>query len=243
MNVSTAITLSNQLTLQERLEVATNNIANMTNHGFQEDKPLFAEYLGNPDAYERPSYVNDISSWRNIDTGPIERTENPTHLAISGKGYFSVLTPDGQQYTRGGAFVINSQGELTTPEGYPVLSLEGGNIAIPADTTELNIGRDGTISNQTGVIGRVGIFAFSNEFDVIRHRNNLLTPGGAVTPAENFSVIQGALEGSNVDAMKSTAELVNVQRLYAMNQRLIEADMQLQEKSIQQLLTLPNATN
>lgn len=240
MNVSSALTLAHQLTLQERLEVATNNVANMTNHGFQEDQVLFTEYVGRADEYERPSYVQNLSTWRNTDVGPIEKTGNPLHVAITGQGYLGVLTPDGQMYTRNGALVIDSQGLLTTPQGYPVLSQEGSSIAIPSNSATITIAADGTISNQEGVFGKIGVFAFKDEYNVKRHRNNLLTPGSEVAPSEKFAVIQGSLEGANVNAMKSTADLISIQRLYAMNQRQIEADIRLEEKAIQQLLTLPS---
>ena len=134
--------LSRQVALGRELDVIANNIANINTAGFKADGSVFEEYVSPtaradnflaPD--RRVSFVNDRATWIDLSQGPLEKTNNPLDVAINGGGFFAVQTPQGERYTRNGAFQINNVGELVTAEGYQVLG-ESGPISVPPAPTK-----------------------------------------------------------------------------------------------------------
>ena len=146
------IGLSRQTVLERQLDVVANNIANVNTAGFKADSSLFEEYLM-PGAHEdnfkgsdrRVSYVQDRGTYRNFTQGPAEQTKNPLDIAISGDAFFVVQTAGGERYTRDGGLQINSQGQLVTAAGNPVLGTSGPIVFQPTDH-DINVSPDGTVT-------------------------------------------------------------------------------------------------
>ncbi|MEZ5876278.1 MAG: flagellar hook-basal body complex protein [Tepidamorphaceae bacterium] len=105
-----------------------NNVANLGTTGFKAETVKFEEYLmpeaeWTADRFQdrEMSYVQDVATLRDYSPGAMVQTGSPLDVAINGKGWFVVNTPDGERYTRNGAFLLNQAGELVTSEGYQVL--------------------------------------------------------------------------------------------------------------------------
>lgn len=242
MTLTLDIALSMQKGLQSKLDVTTNNIAQQANHGFKERQVIFSEFVGNGDKQGNYSYANDIATVRNLLNGAIEKTGHPFHFALQSRGYFGIQTPEGIRYTRSGAFTMNADNVLVDHKGNTVLSIDGGDIAIPPESRDLNIAPDGTITDENGVIARIGVFEFQNEQAMFERGDNYLqTDQEAEIVDADASMIQGALELSNGNPVKNIASLTETTRLYSVNQRIIEEQFKLSSKQIDQLTTLPPA--
>lgn len=242
MSVSLDITLSMQKALQDKINVLSNNAANAGTIGFQADSVIFSEFLGESDPQETYSYLDSIATVRDTNTGPLEQTGNPFHAALRGKGYFAVQTPEGIRYTRSGAFTVSSEGLLVDLHGNSVLSADGGEINILAESESISISKDGTISDQNGILAQLGIFDFTNEHDMKKIGNTQLQTDQAAIPLTlEANVVQGALEQANTNPIKNMSEMMEVSRLYSLNQRYIEESLKLESKKAELLVSTPPA--
>jgi len=170
--------------------------------------------------------------------GALTNTGNSLDLAISGRGWFQVTTPNGDTvYTRDGAFNTNAQGQLVTTDGYTVTPA----ITIPTTATAVTVSQSGmvtaTISGQTTQqqLGQLTIANFINEAGLQALGGNLFQPTAASgqatvgVPGDTaYGVIQqGYLEASNVDPVSEITNLISAQRAYEMNSKVIQAADQM----------------
>lgn len=235
-SVTLAITLSMQKALQDNLTVLSNNASNAGTVGFQADAAIFSEFIGEG-SY---SYLDNIATVRDTKRGPLERTENPFHAALQGKGYFAIQTPEGVRYTRSGAFTVNAAGLLVDLNGDSVLSADGGEINILPESENVAIATDGTISDQNGILAQLGVFDFTNEYDMKKVGNTQLQTDQAAIPLIlEANVVQGALEQANTNAVKNMSEMMELSRLYSLNQRYIEEALKLESKKTDLLVSTP----
>jgi len=216
-----------------RLQILSNNLANINTTGFKEDRAVFRmpdEGL-NPDA--DPDETSGVSASRYTDAipltthtdysrGPLQRTDNPLDAAIDGEGFFSVQTDQGIRYTRNGAFTINPDGNLSTQDGDPILG-EGGEIAI--DGADVRFDGSGNVIVDGAVTDRLRIVKITEPTALKKIGKTLFQLDeniGAEEPLEYGGVQQGFLEGSNVNAVKVMTELIEVQRGYESYQKMIQ---------------------
>ena len=183
------IGLSSQMALGRELEVIANNMANVTTTGFKARTTRFQEYLmpkASAETFQRPdrrlSYVIDSGTPLDLSQGPVEATGNPLNAAIRGEAFFAVQTPQGERYTRNGAFELNAQGQIVTSDGYPVLG-EGGPIQIGQQETGLGLGPDGTVSTNQGTRGRLRLVTFANPQGLTNAGSNLYSSNTPAQPA------------------------------------------------------------
>ncbi len=240
---------------QNRLNVVSNNLANVNTTGFKRDRAVFEDLLyqnvrqaggQSSQATELPSGLSLGTGVRTVATqkmhsqGSLVQTENPYDMAIQGQGFFQVLMPNGSMaYTRSGEFQLNKDGELVTSSGYRLQP----NITIPEDATSVTIGRDGTVSAlQAGdaaptQVGTIELADFTNPAGLESRGENLYVQTGASgdpqtgTPdSENFGALfQGSLETSNVNVVEELVNMIETQRAYEMNSKAIStADQMLQ---------------
>ena len=157
------IGLSHQLALRRHMDIIANNIANTNTTGFRGEKPLFEEFLIATTQPLKASFVSDFGTLRSLDAGPIETTGNPLDVALGSPGYFVVDTVAGERYTRNGSFRLDSDGQLVTAQGDPVLDDGGQPIVIDPSQGRITITREGVIANPFGPIGRIQVVQFNNE--------------------------------------------------------------------------------
>jgi flagellar basal-body rod protein FlgG len=218
--------ISGVIAAQRRMDVLGNNIANVNTTGFKEALatqsalgmgvgttagegylPLGTLGVG--------TYASGLTD--NFLQGPLLGSGVPTDLAVTGDGLFVIGTPTGPAYTRAGDFVLDAAGMLTTPLGQPVLDVTGRPIVVPGGATTFAVGPDGTVQGTGQRIALVSVPATG----LTRLGDNLFAIAGAVTPVPDGqgAIVQGAVEGSNVDLATSMTELINVQRNYQLSAR------------------------
>lgn len=230
------IALSRQSVLRRKMDVIANNLANMTTPAFKGEDMMFVEHLKKTGDNDRVSLVQDIALLRNIGEGPMTKTENPLDLAISGPGYFAVETIDGERYTRNGTFQLDAQGRIVTTQGDPVLGADGNAITIPVNEPEITVARDGSVTAGELLIGRIQIVSFENEQALEKQSNSLLARGDQEPlPAEEGEVIQGMIEGSNVQGIVEVTRMINTIRSYTATSKLVDQEHERQRRAIQVL--------
>jgi len=209
------------------LDLAANNLANVSTAGFHAGRSSFRGLLA--DAQDAlPSQVGSaVNSYSMIAgahaydlQGPIKPTGNPLDMAISGKAYFAVKTANGIRYTRDGEFRIASTGTLTTKEGDPVLNPAMQPIQLPSG--DVKVGDDGTLSvDGPGGSAVVGQVALMNLVNSQQAESGSLSTADSARQATDSNVQQGALEGANEDAVQGTIQLITIQRQAEMMQRAL----------------------
>lgn len=223
-----------------------NNLANASTIGFKAQMHRFEAVPVLSEAMPSRAFVVDASIQDIFDEGPILRTDNPFDVAVDGRGWIAVETPDGgEAYTRAGALEINVNGVLQTKSGY-IVAGDGGPISIPPDNN-VSIGPDGTVSviptfgtpNVVNVVGRIKLVD-PPEADLERSADGLfrLRGDGGIVPAdERVRLSPGNLEGSNVNAAESMVQLISLSRQFEMQIKLLQTADQ-NARQADQLLSL-----
>lgn len=236
MENSLIVGFSQQVALKRQMDLIANNIANMSTAGYRAQNMVFSEYVVKPKGIENPlSMVMDYGQFQSTAPGPLQRTENPLDVALEGPGYFGVQTPEGLMYTRGGNFHMDAAGNLMTSAGHPVAGEGGGAIIIPSGAKEIRIAEDGTVSTDQGAVGKLMVTEFTNEQTLDPAGNGLYRASEGGTAATNTRMIQGMLEGSNVQPVVEMTRMVEVLRTYQGVQRMLQTEHDLQRTMIQRL--------
>lgn len=240
---------------QLTLDVVANNLANVQTAGFKRSRidfqDLVYETLQAPGAssaqgQEIPSGFQvghgsrAVATQRLFIKGDLQQTGNPLDLAIEGDGFFQITQPSGDTaYTRSGAFKKDSQGRMVTSDGFPVEP----QITIPANAQTVTVGVDGIVSvslpgqTQPQQVGTIQIVRFINPAGLLAQGRNLFVPtqssGDAQpgTPGQDGlgTLLQGFVEGSNVNVVEEMVGLITSQRAYEINSKAIRtADEMMQ---------------
>ena len=225
MSNSIYATLSRQDGLLKELQVVANNIANTNTAGYKTDRAVFAEYLMTTGA-DSPSLSMGGLAGHSFDLtqGTVKFTGGQFDLALQGDGFFAIETEAGQRLTRAGAFQLSADGELITGDGARVLNAGNTPIQIPPEVEQLSIAGDGTISANGEIIDQVGIFTPNGQLR--RDTDTRFVAEGGVQQAAGVSVLQGALEASNVSPVLEMARMIEVQRAYEAGQTVLEREDQ-----------------
>lgn len=234
------ILLSQQKVLENALEISANNLSNLSTPGYQSDKPVFMEMVKN-----NLSYVEDRLTTRDHKPGPIQQTGDPLHMAIQGPGYFMAEKSDGSKiYTRSGLFTLNKERQIVLPTGEPALNSSQNTITLPENVGTLTVGADGTISDNTGVLGTIGVFSFKdengkqNDPTVRDLKTGHLTTDQEPIRAEDSHVMQFAYENSNVDPILETVAQIQMNTRYTQNITLLKKRHDLQSQKQDSLLKI-----
>jgi flagellar basal-body rod protein FlgF len=230
--------LSRAVALQRDMDTVSNNIANMNTPGFRGLYMMFDEYIEKPKGiYDQLSMVLDYGQYMSTKPGTIKMTGNPLDVAIQGAGFFSVQRGDEILYTRAGNFQRDVTGRLVTAEGYPVLSAGGGPIVLPEDSTEIRISENGTISNQGGEINQLAVTEFEN-INTLEAAGDALYRAGENAngvPSPESRIVQGAIEGSNVNPISEMTRMIDTHRAYQSVQLMLFTEHERQRTMIQRL--------
>jgi len=232
-----------------RMRVIANNLANIATTGFKRDRANFATlaYQENRVAGQQSSTETAYATGLNLGTGvslqsttsittqgTLSSTGNPLDLALDGEGFFQVELPGGRQaFTRAGNFSRSAEGTLVTPQGYPVQPA----ITIPEGATAISVGPDGTVSaNVPGSsvpteLGQLTLASFTNPAGLQSLGDNFVAETAASGPAQigaagadgRGSIRQGMLEASNVNVVEELVDMIETQRAYEINSKLISA--------------------
>ena len=230
------IGLSQQIALQQQIDVTANNIANMSTPGFKAQHVLFTEYITTPKDAGAVHQSNNFGTYRDLTLGPLQQTSNKLDFAIQGEGYFVAKTPEGVRYTRDGGFSLNLDRQLVTKSGHIVFNENNNPLTFPTEASEIRVSDDGTISSEFGNIGRLKIVNFENEQALKNAGDNLFDPADMVEqPVVNRRVVQGFVESSNVSAVTEMNRMIELMRLFQATQKLLQNDHERQVGMIQKL--------
>lgn len=229
-------TLSRQSGLMREMQIVANNIANSATTGYRQEGVVFSEYVR--DISHGPSLSMARATIRNtsMEQGPLTQTNGQFDLAIEGDGYFMVETANGERLTRSGSFSPNAEGDLVTMNGDRVLDAGGTPVFVPPGATTIHVAPDGTFSADGKPLGQIGLYQPTDPLAMVRQDGVLFHSEGGTEPAENARVVQGFLEGSNVNAIAQVARMIEVQRAYEMGQSFLEAEDQRIRDAIKNLL-------
>lgn len=239
---------------QMRVEVISNNLANMNTTGYNARRAEFADLhyqqLARPGTINasdgttlptgvqlglgvRPTSVSVM-----LSQGSLAATGGDLDVAIEGQGYLEVTLPNGTPaYTRDGGLKRSGDGQIVTSDGYPVVP----DITIPRDARSISINPEGEVyayfvdQVQPSLLGQITLAGFTNPKGLEAIGSNLFLetpasgPSAVSTPgADGLGVLrQGYLEDSSVDAVKEVTDLIEAQRGYELNSKVISAADQM----------------
>ncbi|ALP52636.1 flagellar basal-body rod protein FlgG [Candidatus Tenderia electrophaga] len=243
---------------QTRMSVISNNLANVNTTGYKQSRAAFEDLLYQnvrqaggqssqdtvlPSGLMLGTGVRTVATEKIFTQGNIVQTDNALDMAIDGQGFFQILRPDGSLgYSRDGTFQVDAQGQLVTSNGYTLQPA----ITIPEDAQSITIGNDGVVSvvqaGQTAPtqVGTVQLADFINPAGLQPIGENLFTETGASGAPQIGNpgvsglgtIRQGALETSNVNVVQEMVNMIESQRAYEMNSKVISSvDQMLQYAS------------
>lgn len=229
--------LSHEMALRRQLDVIANNLANMNTVGFKAERMLFSEYLVKAGNGDKVSFVLDKGTSRNLEDGRLSSTDNPLDLAIEGRGYFVIATPDGPRYSRSGHFRLNEKSQLVDSDGRAVLDKAGQPLRIDAQDSDFRINPDGSVVAKRGPIGSLDVVSFADERSLVKEGNGLYatTAENPAQPAAGAKVRQGMVEESNIVPVVELTNMVELQKNYQATKDFLEKDSDLRRRSIERL--------
>lgn len=233
--------LSRQMTLRRELDIVANNIANANTTGFKVESLLVGEQPMSPaTTFGAPGpvkFVLDRGVARNFGQGSLSKTDSTFDLGLEGQGFFKISTPDGERYTRDGHFRMDDLGRLTTQDGRPVMDEGGGEITVDPEKGAVLIARDGTISQGTERVGKVGVVKFDSQSVLEKIGDNLYKNTSNLQPAvaSDTYVRQGMLESSNVNTIAEMTHMLEVTRAYESMAKMMDNSADLSNRTITRL--------
>jgi len=207
------LALSRQMALFDDMDITANNLANANTTGYGAEHVLFNNFLvadNNSGDRTKLAFANEAGSYRNLDNGSLTSTGNQLDVAIQGNGYLVVETPLGKRYTRAGNMQINSDGVLTTQEGYPILDSSSNQISVPENTISVEVGEGGNLKFNGIDNGALNVVEFPNPQLLERVTGRLYKSDITPYPATNARVAQGMLESSNVEPVKELTHMTTL---------------------------------
>jgi len=241
------------LAQQLNIDVISNNLANVNTAGYKKTRAEFQDLLSQtikpvgaqtfqgttqPVGIQVGLGTKTSATVKEFTEGAFKSTGGKLDMAIEGNGFFQVQMDDGTTaYTRDGSFKIDADGQLTTTDGYIVQP----QVSIPIDAEEITVTPDGSISvkvagspTQTQV-GSLTLVKFANTAGISSIGKNLYEETAASgKPIEGqpgqdgFGTIQqGFIEGSNVQVVEELINLIQAERAFEANSKLISASDQM----------------
>ena len=241
---------------QSALDAISNNLANVSTNGYKRGgvafEDLMYQNLRSPGANSSDQTVlptglqvglgvRVAASTRNFSQGTLAQSGNALDVAINGAGFFQITLPDGTTgYTRDGSFQKDANGQLVTNAGYV---LQPG-ITVPPTASSVDIAADGTVTatilNQTAPqkLGQIQLASFVNPAGLEPRGGNLYgetaASGAPQTAAPDSSghgaLLQGYIEGSNVNVVQELVNMIATQRAYELNSKAIQTSDQMLQK-------------
>ncbi|MGC9199480.1 MAG: flagellar hook-basal body protein [Acidobacteriaceae bacterium] len=211
----------------QALDTIANNLANTSTAGYLAQRNVFGSLLSaSSDAAASPlnRAINNYgvlgATTLDLTDGALQKTGNDLDVAILGPGFFQVKTARGLVYTRNGSFQVTDSGQLITAQGDAVMG-DTGPITLPPGP--VIISPDGTISSNGAVTGKLNLMEFPQGTSMTSMGGVYYTPPANVVaaPATSSKLEQGALEGSNVNPIAATVQLIEAERSDEMMQRAL----------------------
>jgi flagellar basal-body rod protein FlgF len=242
------------LAYEKRLQIISNNLANSNTVGYKQDHGQFrildvsdlpegSTQKGVPlNPAQTDQFWNQFSVYTDHTSGSLKNTGNDFDLALVGKGFFCVQTPDGVHYTRKGDFTLDENGVLVTRNGWPVMG-EGGEISVdseenPNQYKKFSVDEEGNVTVDGSQVDSLRLVDFPQPYKLTKVGEALFKAtdtGPGEVQAEDVRVSQGFIELSNVDAVKMMTEMIEVLRGYESYQKIIRSVDEVNSKAINEI--------
>jgi flagellar basal-body rod protein FlgG len=235
---------------QNRLDAISNNLANVDTAGFKRDvavsksfSELFLRRINDDGVYPLPRGTGDVAPiigkiglgvetnevYTIFEQGQFKETASTVDIALDGQGFVAIQTPQGERYTRNGAFKLGKEGILETKDGYPVLGEQG---LIRLEDDRFYINQNGIIlaGENREPLDRLRIVRFDNERYLEKQGTSFyrdtIDSGLAFVAQEDQrpKVMQGFLETSNVNVVNEMVQMIEVNRAYEANQKTVQSE-------------------
>lgn len=241
MNSGMYSALSGNLAAMKRMDIISNNLANVNTPGFKKDRMTFEGMLSSistppavPPAMTADPVIQKENVYIDYASGPVMQTGNTFDLTIDGDGFFVVSTPDGPAYTRQGNFRLAADGSLVTTDGHPVQGQSG---AIRISGSRIEIDAKGVITADGTPTGTISIVDFPKPYELEKTGSALFVPRNrdlAPEPATG-ELRQGHLEGSNVETVSEMVQMIETNRYFDACQRVILSFNDMTSKAANEL--------
>ena len=232
MDIDLNVLLQSSQIILRKNDMIANNLANINTAGFKRDDGFYNE-LENDFILDEDIPFNQYTD--HIQ-GDLKSTEIPTDLAISGKGFFTLESDDGNLYTRNGHFIITKDGILEDSFGNRLLGTSGTIEVTGQNGTigDLRITEKGEVVVDGEIINKLVISNFENMQDLEKIGNNLFKASensqGETIESEN--IVQGFLETSNINPVSEMVNLIDMHRRFEATQRVIRTIDELADDAI-----------
>lgn len=240
---------------QLNLDVIANNLANVGTIGFKKSRADFQDLMyqimkvpgsqtsadtESPTGIQVGLGVRPAAVQKLFTEGDLIQTGNELDVALEGEGFFQVELPNGETaYTRAGAFKLDSNGRLTTSDGYPIIP----GITIPDGSRHTTISETGIVSVLVGddtestEVGSIEIVAFTNNGGLRAVGKNLFrdtdasgTPQAGAPGDDGYgTILQSFIEGSNVNIVEEMASMITTQRAYEINSKTLQTSDEMMQ--------------
>ncbi|MGP0630286.1 flagellar basal-body rod protein FlgF [Nitrospina sp. 32_T5] len=245
-----------------KLEVISNNMANLNTPGFKKDDLVFKEIeppFQGPKSLEGNrntllptglsnmgvSYVDVDGQTTDFRQGTLVNTGNPFDLAMQEEGFFVVETPEGPRYTRTGSFQVDEQRRLVDKDGNVLQGVGETNILLPLDNPVISVDKVGTVSarssQETQNLGQLKVVRFDNPALLKKEGDNLYSmsdPNQLPIPVEAPNIQQGFIENSNVNAVEEMTKMIQTVRTFEAYQRIIQSIDEADQQSVNSIARL-----
>ncbi|MCC6221191.1 MAG: flagellar hook-basal body protein [Deltaproteobacteria bacterium] len=251
MNKDIYTSASGGLVANRRIEILSNNLANVSTVGFKAQRLIsraqsFDETLANALSnmpqnaaanFERAPGVINVGTSTDFSPGPIAETGNGLDVALrTPNHFFAIQTPDGEAYTRAGNFALNADGTLVTQDGLPV-SGEGGAISI-GQATQPQILANGNVIAAGQIVGRLKTVAIDNLESLSRiGSTRFKISGNGRATAVEADVVPHSLEMPNVSVIEAMVEMISAQRAFEAYTKTVREIDDLNDRAIRSAAT------
>ncbi len=244
--------LSASIAQEHRIQVLTNNVANLRTTGFKRVEPVFQAVLGSrgqfvgspgsqaasfqpvvglPSLAPERVFVSPRELATDFSGGELRETKNQFDMAIKGAGFFEVKTDQGTAYTRNGMFHLDDQNRLVTEKGDPVMGAKG---ELKLKKGDIRVNPNGDIQVDGAVAGTLKVVEFP-ESKALQQIGEGYFVGQNPKPVKDATIMPGHLEASNVNAFAEMVEMIQVMRTYESGQKAFQTFDQLAQMAIQQV--------
>ncbi len=247
MSTSLTTSASSMAAAARAQEIISRNLANVSTTGYRKGIAVFNEFsnaLATASGNIAPTVVTSSEELVDFSEGSHTYTSGPLHLALQGDGFFVLQdpeNPDRPLYTRKGQFELNSNSQIVTSAGFPLMSAGGGAITIPPGNGAIEISAEGFVlykdpsSGAVSNVGQVMVADFPKPYTLERASFTAfreIEGNQNAIPAENTRIKQGYLEEANVDILSELVTMIAVMRGFQADQNVITATDETLEELI-----------
>lgn len=252
MNKGVYAATSASLAQERAMDIISNNLANMNTHGYKADRMVFEAYMQDASSGAQApvaptpgqvaagtilnrtgdtAYMIGSQSYTDFTQGSLQATKNDFDLAINGDGFFSVKTPDGERFTRGGAFKVDAEGNLVTANGQSLLDESGKPIEAGGGSFAVQV--DGTVIRDGETVAKLKVTDFPNRLELKKNGNGLFEPAAGVKGVPSAAEVkQGFLETSNINPVVEMTRMITALRTYEAFQKTIHSQDDMTQRLI-----------